>query len=151
MKKEVIILFLMMSLLSLSYASFAQSPPVQERNLIFTEGVAEVMGQNDSARISIAVVTDGKDLEEISREMKREKEIDWERKRSLESTIEKQKKIQEKLQKIEKNLDQAIKKMENNQLFSPELLEKYRQLQNLFQEIVFQYNLKYCPATRYCR
>ncbi len=68
MKKEVIILFLMMSLLSLSYASFAQSPPVQERNLIFTEGVAEVMGQNDSARISIAVVTDGKDLEEISGE-----------------------------------------------------------------------------------
>jgi hypothetical protein len=76
-----------------------------------------------------------KDLEEISREMKREKEIDWERKRSLESTIEKQKKIQEKLQKIEEELEQAIKKMENNNLFSPELLEKYRQLQDLFQEI----------------
>jgi len=68
MKKEVIILFLMMSLLSLSNAGFAQSPPVQERNVIFTEGVAEVMGRNDSAMISIAVVTDGKDLEEISAE-----------------------------------------------------------------------------------
>lgn len=77
-----------------------------------------------------------KDLEEIRREMKREKEIDWERKRSLEATIEKQKKIQEKLQKIEEDLEQAIKKMENNQLFSPEILEKYRQLQNLFQEII---------------
>ena len=76
-----------------------------------------------------------KDLEEISREMKREKEIDWERKRSLEATLDKQKKIQEKLQKIENELDQAINKMENNQLFSPEILEKYRQLQNLFQEI----------------
>jgi len=76
-----------------------------------------------------------KDLEEISREMKREKEIDWERKRSLEATLEKQKKIQEKLEKIEKDLDQAIKKMENNNLFSPEILEKYRQLQNLFQDI----------------
>jgi hypothetical protein len=76
-----------------------------------------------------------KNLEEISREMKREKEIDWERKRSLESTIEKQKKIQEKLQEIEEELEQAIKKMENNNLFSPEILEKYRQLQDLFQEI----------------
>jgi hypothetical protein len=76
-----------------------------------------------------------KDLEKISREMKREKEIDWERKRSLEATLEKQKKIQEKLQKIEEELDQAIKKMENNNLFSPEVLEKYRQLQDLFQEI----------------
>lgn len=66
MKKEAIILFLMTSLLSLSNPGFAQSPPVQERNVIFTEGVAEVMGRNDSTRISIAVVTDGKDLEEIS-------------------------------------------------------------------------------------
>jgi hypothetical protein len=76
-----------------------------------------------------------KDLEEISREMKREKEIDWERKRSLEATIEKQKKIQEKLENIQKELDEAIRKMENNNLFSPEILEKYHQLQNLFQEI----------------
>jgi uncharacterized protein YggE len=76
MKKAVIIWFVMMSLLSMSYASFAQSPPVQERNLIYTEGVAEVLGQNDSAKISIAVVTDGKNLEQISAENARKtKEI----------------------------------------------------------------------------
>jgi uncharacterized protein YggE len=68
MKKGTIVLFVMMSLLFLPYAGFAQSPPVRERNLIFTEGVAEVMGQNDSAKISIAVVTDGKNLEQISAE-----------------------------------------------------------------------------------
>jgi hypothetical protein len=102
---------------------FDEFEMTQDENLESTEDLAK-----DSEELK-------KDLEEISREMKREKEIDWERKRSLESTIEKQKKIQEKLQKIENNLDQAIKKMENNQLFSPELLEKYRQLQNLFQEI----------------
>ena len=39
------------------------------------------------------------------------------------------------MEKIEKELDQAIKKMENNEMFSPELLDKYRQLQNLFQDI----------------
>ena len=74
MKKGVSSLFVMMGVLSVSYAGFAQSPPVQERNLIFTEGVAEVMGRNDSASISIAVVTDGKDLEQISAENARKTE-----------------------------------------------------------------------------
>jgi len=76
-----------------------------------------------------------KDLEEISREMKREKEIDWERKRSLEASLEKQKKIQEKLKKIEENLEKAIEKLEKNELFSPEILEKYQRLQQMFEEI----------------
>ncbi len=76
-----------------------------------------------------------KDLEEISREMKREKEIDWERKRSLEASLEKQKKIQEKLKKIEENLEKAINKLEKNELFSPEVLEKYQRLQQMFEEI----------------
>jgi len=76
MKKGIIILFLIMGVLSLSFCSFAQTQPVQERNLIFTEGVAEVMGQNDSAKISVAVVTEGKNLEQISAENARKtKEI----------------------------------------------------------------------------
>jgi len=102
---------------------FDEFEMTQDENLESTEDLVK-----DSDELKKA-------LEEISREMKREKELDWERKRSLEATIEKQKKIQEKLEKIEKELDQAIKKMENNQMFSPELLDKYRQLQNLFQEI----------------
>ncbi|TFH01033.1 MAG: hypothetical protein E4H13_05920 [Calditrichales bacterium] len=76
-----------------------------------------------------------KELEEISREMKKEQKIDWERKRSLEAAIEKQQKMQEKLQEIEKDITEAINKLEKNNLFSPEILEKYKQLQDLFQEI----------------
>jgi hypothetical protein len=76
-----------------------------------------------------------KDLEKISREMKREKELDWERKRSLETVLEKQKEIQKKLKKIEDDLDKAIKKLESNQLFSPDILENYKKLQDLFHEI----------------
>lgn len=63
-------------LLSAAFPGLVQSQTVQERNLIFTEGVAEVTGQNDSAMISIAVVTEGKDLEQISAENARKtKEI----------------------------------------------------------------------------
>lgn len=58
----------MASLLFIPHSTFAQSPPASDRNLIFTEGTAEVMGQNDSAKISIAVVTEGPNLEQTSSE-----------------------------------------------------------------------------------
>lgn len=47
---------------------FAQSTNVSDRNLIYTEGAAEVSGQNDSAKIMIAVVTEGRKLEQASLE-----------------------------------------------------------------------------------
>ncbi len=76
-----------------------------------------------------------KKLEEINRELKRDKNIDWERKQEIESSLQKQKEIQQKLEQIQQNLAEALQKLENVQLLSPELLEKYRQLQQLFQEI----------------
>lgn len=47
---------------------FAQPSDVSDRNLIFTEGTAEVAGQNDSAKIFIAVVTEGRKLEQAGSE-----------------------------------------------------------------------------------
>ncbi|MCK4768307.1 MAG: SIMPL domain-containing protein, partial [Desulfobacula sp.] len=44
----------------------AESVPTADRNLIFTDGTAEVIGKNDSVRISIAVVTEGQSLEMVS-------------------------------------------------------------------------------------
>lgn len=64
--KRSFIPVLMISLLSIAHSTFAQCPSASDRNMILTEGIAEVMGQNDSARISIAVVTDGHNLEQTS-------------------------------------------------------------------------------------
>lgn len=47
---------------------FALSPAASDRSLILTEGSAEVMGQNDSAKIFIAVVTEGRNLEQVGSE-----------------------------------------------------------------------------------
>ncbi|WP_299983083.1 SIMPL domain-containing protein [Desulfobacula sp.] len=44
----------------------AKSVPAEERNLILTDGTAEVTGKNDSVRISIGVVTEGRSLEMVS-------------------------------------------------------------------------------------
>jgi uncharacterized protein YggE len=49
-------------------SGFARSPDASNRNLILTEGSGEVMGQNDSAKIFIAVVTEGRTLEEVASE-----------------------------------------------------------------------------------
>ncbi len=46
----------------------AQSPMDADRNFIYTEGTAEVTGQNDSARISIAVRTEDRDIEKTASE-----------------------------------------------------------------------------------
>jgi len=77
-----------------------------------------------------------KELEEIQRELKRENKIDWDKKREIEATLQEQKSVQEKLHKIEDEINKAIEKLEQKNLFSPELLEKYKQLQELFQDIV---------------
>jgi len=66
--KKTFIPVLMVSLLFIAHSTLAQSPPASDRNLIFTEGVAEVKGQNDSSKISVAVVTDGRNLEQVSSE-----------------------------------------------------------------------------------
>jgi len=39
-----------------------------DRNLILTDGAAEVMGQNDSAGVSLSVMTEGRELEAVSAE-----------------------------------------------------------------------------------
>ncbi len=59
---------LLISLLLIAHPGFAQSLPDSSRNLILAEGSSEVTGQNDSAKISVAVVTEGLSLEQVSSE-----------------------------------------------------------------------------------
>ena len=66
--KKVFVPFLIIGILAIVHTSFAQSPAVNTRNVIITEGIGEVKGQNDSAGISIGVLTEGKQLEEVSSE-----------------------------------------------------------------------------------
>jgi hypothetical protein len=66
--KRALILVIITSFLAFSHDTLAQSLPALDRNLIFTEGIAELTGQNDSAKISIAVVSDGANLEQTSSE-----------------------------------------------------------------------------------
>ncbi len=66
--KKAFIPVLTVSLLLIAHSIFAQCPSASDRSLILTQGMAEVMGQNDSAKISVAVVTQGRNLEQVSSE-----------------------------------------------------------------------------------
>jgi uncharacterized protein YggE len=68
MMKRAYILILMAFFCLAANNVFGQSPVTSDRNLIFTEGTAEVKGQNDSAKIFIAIVTEGRKLEQASSE-----------------------------------------------------------------------------------
>jgi len=66
--KRAFILILMACIFLVGISVFARSSSASDRNLILTEGTGEVMGQNDSAKIFIAVVTEGRKLEQVSSE-----------------------------------------------------------------------------------
>lgn len=76
------------------------------------------------------------ELKKIERQMKRVTKMDWEKKQSIEKTVQKQRELQKKLEKIRKDLDETIKKLEQNNLISPEILDKYIKLQQLFRDVV---------------
>jgi hypothetical protein len=48
------------------YAAIAQSQYMLNRNLVFAEGTADVTGQNDSARISLSVQSEAREMEEAA-------------------------------------------------------------------------------------
>ena len=66
-------LFLMVVLVAMASSANGQSP-MPDRNLIVTEGEAETVGQNDSARISLSIVTEGRKLVQVSEDNARKSE-----------------------------------------------------------------------------
>ena len=59
------VLVLLAGLLLISPAASAQPSPAADRNLILTEGSADVTGRNDSASVTIAVETSGRNLKQV--------------------------------------------------------------------------------------
>jgi uncharacterized protein YggE len=66
--RKAVISVIVVSLFFIAHSGFAQCPSALDRNVILTQGMAEVMGQNDSVRLSVAVVTQGRNLEQVSSE-----------------------------------------------------------------------------------
>ncbi len=79
-----------------------------------------------------------KEMENISRELSKKEnktQLDWSEKKKAENVINKQKELSNKLSEIQKNLEELTKKMTEQNLLSPETLQKYLELQKLLKEV----------------
>ena len=74
-------------------------------------------------------------VEQLSEDLKAGREMTWEKKQRLNQALEDQKDLQETLETLQEKLDEMIDTFEKNDLISPETLEKYSELQALYQEI----------------
>jgi len=75
-------------------------------------------------------------LEEIKRELMKEDEIKWEQQQELKKQLMREKELAEKLGEIQNKLENMIDEMDNQQVLSPETLQKYMELQKMMQELV---------------
>jgi hypothetical protein len=77
-----------------------------------------------------------KAVDEIVQQMKRDPDLNWEEKQTIQDAAGAQNEMKEKLEDLQEKLDQMVDKMEQNDLLSQETLEKYRELQELMQEML---------------
>ena len=102
---------------------FAEAGEQQERSL---ENLDELAQSTEEIR---------EDVQEILQEFRRNPELDWEDKQALRDASGKQEKILNDMQTLGEQLDEMVDRMENNELLSPEILQKYQELQELIDEI----------------
>ncbi len=75
------------------------------------------------------------ELERISEELKSGEKLEWEDRKNLEEMTEEQRQMEQEVQQIKEDLDQLIDRMEQNDMLSLETLEKYQELQQMYEEI----------------
>jgi hypothetical protein len=74
-------------------------------------------------------------LKEINRELKRERDLTWEQKKQLQEQLKQQESSVKKMEEIQKNLEEIVNELEEKKVLNPGTLEKYFELQKMFQEM----------------
>ena len=77
-----------------------------------------------------------KKIDDLSLEVQRNTEMDWQQKQEVENALMQQQELRKELENMSKKFDDIIEKMEKNELISAETMEKYQELQKLFQDIM---------------
>jgi len=90
------------------------------------EGIKEAMEDARQLR---------KDIESINTDIKKNKDIDWQQQKKMEEMAKKYQDIQKKLQNVGQQLNEMVQKMDQQKVLSKETMEKYMELQQLFQEL----------------
>ena len=76
--------------------------------------------------------------ENLKMEFLKSEEANWEQEKKIEDSFEEIEKISSQIDEIEKNIEEIIKKANENQLFDNQLIDKFEKFQNLIQEVMSQ-------------
>lgn len=74
-------------------------------------------------------------IESINQDIKKNKEMDWQQKKEMEEMARKYQDVQKKLDNVKKQLDEMVQKMDQQQVLSTETMQKYMELQQLFEQL----------------
>ncbi|MCD6336758.1 MAG: hypothetical protein J7M01_00810, partial [Candidatus Marinimicrobia bacterium] len=77
-----------------------------------------------------------KELDEIQKQLLQEGELKWEDKTALEENINAIEKTREELKNMQSSMDEQKKFMEENTLFSDDVMQSFEQLQELMNELI---------------
>ncbi|MFC1729329.1 DUF4175 family protein [candidate division KSB1 bacterium] len=104
------------------------------------EQAAEIQEEQEERLTDI--LEEGKDLQqdlkEIAQDLMQATELDWEEKQKTEEAVRKQEELRRQMEDIKKEIDQLVEKFETNDLLSADVLDKYKELQELLQELSTQ-------------
>lgn len=75
------------------------------------------------------------DLEKISQDLKQNKETDWQKEQQAKEMSKKVEDIRKKVDEAARRMDEMTSQMQQQQVLSPETMEKYMELQGLFQNM----------------
>jgi hypothetical protein len=75
------------------------------------------------------------DIESINRDLKKNKDPDWQTQKKMEEMAKQYQDLQKKLDNVQSRIDQMTQQMQQQNVLSKETLEKYMELQQLFQQL----------------
>ena len=76
-----------------------------------------------------------KEIDELDRELKKNKDPDWQLQKKTEEVAKRYEELQKKLDETRQQIEKMSEQMEQQNVLSQETLEKYNELQQLFQQI----------------
>ncbi len=98
--------------------------------------IAEERTENDISDVIETVENIREDVQEMARELLKNPEMDWEDAQKAEQLVQAQEEIASRLEEIAESIQEMTERAEDQNLFSQDLVEKFAELQALFEEVL---------------
>ncbi len=76
-----------------------------------------------------------KQIEKISQDLRQSGSMQWEQKQEVEQLLKRQEEIAQKMENLADSMDRQLDRMQQGQLFSPEMMQKIAQIRDLVRQI----------------